>query len=80
MKYDQLTIKRTEDDPTEIDEDRLVTVDDNGGTVVDGDKWVLKYRNGGHYHRKAFYLQTDEYDWVLGRDNEDLLCLIPLKK
>ena len=41
--------------------------------------WVIATRRLGPLAGKAFYLNT-EYDWEIGRDNVDALCLVPIKK
>jgi hypothetical protein len=42
-------------------------------------RWAVKTRTEGPLAGKAFTL-NEEYDWELGRDEEDALCLVPIKK
>ncbi len=40
---------------------------------------LVQLRNSGILEDKAFWL-NDHFNWILARDNEDQLCLIPRKK
>lgn len=42
--------------------------------------FVIDTRTDGSLGRRAFYLEDGMYDWVLVRDEDDALCLVPLKK
>lgn len=44
-----------------------------------GPCWGIAMRTTGPLAEKAFLL-NEEYNWVLGRDNELRLCLVPIKK
>ena len=83
MNYPKLTIKKTENDPTEIDERRLVEVKEKrtGGFLVNDsiDAIVPRGPTSLDLEDKAFYLST-RYDWVLGKDDANCTVLIPLKK
>lgn len=40
----------------------------------------IQVRSEGKLYRKGFFLNTDELDWVLVKDHEDCLVLVPMKK
>jgi hypothetical protein len=63
-------------DLLEIPEDRLVTVE---GTILTTPFMDIRDRSSP-FHRKAIYL-SDNYDWVLGLDDDGRTqLLVPLKK
>lgn len=76
MDYKRLRVKKDESEYfIEIDRDKLVRIDNT---------WIsrkLRVRNDiyNEFHNKAIYL-TDEYNWVLGRDDMECLCLVPVRK
>jgi len=40
---------------------------------------ALTTRTDGEFKGRAVYLDN-EYDWVIGEDSEECICLIPLRK
>ena len=66
----------------EIPEERLCRI--NLGThynlEIDGKKTYMAERRNGEFEGRAIYLDSVDYDWVLGRDSLGNVCLIPLKK
>jgi hypothetical protein len=78
MEYDRLIIKKP-DDANEIDRDRMVKISQNGGRIVLGKWMALETRARGEFADHAIFLPP-VYDWVLGKDREGTLCLVPLKR
>ena len=50
-----------------------------GGIMYIEDHIAMNRRSWGPLAGKAFYL-NDCFDWQIGKDEEGLLCLVPLKK
>lgn len=69
------------------------TVTEKGAVMISTDKLVpqrvigqllrgpsIAMRAHGCLRGNAIFLDDDEYDWTLVRDEEDCLCLVPLRK
>jgi len=56
------------------------TPKEEGGLGWFDEDLVLEVRCGGMFVNKAFFLDDEEFDWVLGMDDEAHLVLVPLKK
>lgn len=54
-----------------FERDQLVNVEEKNLAPV--------IRNSSSFENKAFYLSLF-YDWIIVQDDEDNLCLVPLKK
>lgn len=67
IKYKRLVPKNEES--TDVDMTRTVRISD----------FNLKIRSEGEFRGRAIYL-TNDYDWVIGVDSEDQICLIPLNR
>jgi len=66
-------ITNNEKTDVEILQDSLVECKDSG-------KLCKPFvRSGGNFAGNSFYLDT-RFDWIIGRDNEKDLILIPFKK
>jgi len=76
MEYPHLTVVN-KDNPTEIDNEKLVNITDKGGLAAGN--ICFTRRREGWFGGKAVYL-PEQYDWVIGRDDYGTLCLVPLKK
>ena len=78
MDYKRLVLKRKDEvdevDEIEVDENRLL--DDIEGHPLCK---LLSRRLSGDFCGRAMYL-WDIYEWVIGRDAQGVLCLVPLKK
>jgi len=83
MGYDKLVVKKRENDVIVIDNDRLVDVRYAGRKdnhiIVNDELAVIQIRGGYTFKDKALYLSS-HYDWVLGKDENDIIVLVPLKK
>lgn len=72
IKYKKLEIKEEkEENIVAIDKTRLVEINEVYG--------YIQVRAGGKFFNKAIYLLR-RYDWILGEDENGVLCLVPLKK
>ena len=69
MKYQKLVM---DEEGIKIDEDKLSDVTEMWGRHI-GVRICDEYKN------KGFYL-SQAYDWVMGKDSNDKLCLVPLVK
>lgn len=47
---------------------------------VDGCANVIEVRSGGNLENHGFYLNDEDYNWDLVRDNEGVLVLLPTRK
>lgn len=81
IKYSKLKIKEEKEDIMAIDKTRLVEISQEfkRATLVDEDCTIIERRCDGPFLNKAIYLSLT-YDWVLGRDEDGVLCLVPLKQ
>lgn len=63
-----------------IDKVRLVEIDGEFKRMPlgKGNFTYIERRSGGVFHGKALYLPST-YEWILGEDDEGVLCLVPLK-
>lgn len=67
IKYKRLV--PCNEESTDVDLTRTVSVSE----------FHQRIRSGGEFRGRAISL-TKDYDWVLGVDSEDQICLIPLKR
>ena len=82
IKYSKLEIKEEkEENIVAIDKTRLVGISEEfaRGVIIKEDYTYIERRSGGAFFNKALCLSS-MYDWVLGKDEDDVLCLVPLKK
>lgn len=83
IKYNNLEIKEDDEETImAIDKTRLVEIPIEFERQYLSDKKDYKYierRRDGMFHNKALYLPS-MYDWVLGKDADRVLCLVPLRK
>ena len=80
MRYNRLLIKDTkEEESSEIEKEQLVDIPGDIGRIELGHGAYLECRATGSLQYHAIYLPSS-FDWILGRDERDLLCLVPLKK
>ena len=80
MEYKEVRVNEPVVDPYNIDAKTLVKIKDNGGFDVDGRTSAIQIRtSNGMFQGKAFYL-SDRWDWVVGKDEKGMICLIPLNK
>ena len=81
MEYNKIEIvkeKKKEEGIIKIPEDRLVKID--AERQVFRDPYIgIPANISGEFDGKAIYLD-DEYDWILGRDEDGCLLCIPLEK
>ena len=86
MEYNQLILKENEtsDNIIKISKERLL----EKGKISFCSNWIKDSANGlcmmelrgmGKFSDTSFWLNP-VYEWVLGVDEEDNLCLVPLKK
>ena len=47
--------------------------------LVSVSEYNIAERHDGSLADRAFFL-PDDYDWLIARDTQGLLCLVPLKK
>ena len=47
--------------------------------MLDNELAVIQIRGACDFKDKALYL-SNRYDWVLGKDENDIIVLVPLKK
>lgn len=52
---------------------------DCSGEVSLNGRGRLESRDSGEFKGKGFYLYSS-FDWILGKDTEGILVLVPLKK
>lgn len=81
MEYKKLKIKDNEEvkGVIDVDEKRLIDIHSDK-TIRDENSFVLaEKRCMEEFKNKSLYL-NNKYDWVLGKDSNDGICLIPLKK
>ena len=82
IKYSKLEIKKeNEENIVAIDKTRLVEISEEfvRGVIIKEDYTYIERRCGGAFFNKALYLSS-MYDWVIGKDEHDVLCLVPLKR
>lgn len=60
-----------------IDPARMVSVEIEDARV-DNKGYALAARDGGPFGGKAIYLD-EGFEWVIGLDDEDCICLVPLR-
>lgn len=83
IKYSKLEIeKEKKENIMAIDKTRLVEI--RGAfqreQLTENEPYrYIERRDGGQFLNKALYLPS-MYDWVLGKDEEGVLCLVPLEK
>jgi len=74
MDYKKLVLKKEEEgDVIEVDENRLLNKEAFKSRI-----FGISQRIGGEFEDRAFCLEA-MCDWVLGKDTDGFLCLIPLK-
>ena len=82
MKYPRLKFKE-ECPPNAIDSNRLLPSQHEGfkklGAVLKRNEDLIQLRAGGMLIGRAFFLDGN-YDWVIGKDDQDCLCLVPMEK
>jgi hypothetical protein len=81
IKYQKLEIMEEPEKVKAIDKTRLaeISAEFAQATVIKDDYVYIERRTGGSFSNKALYLSS-KYDWALGKDEEGVLCLVPLKK
>ena len=81
MEYKRVKIADMErDDVYEIPEEKLVDISGLIEIRNIGRDQLMQMRMGGELMRKSIYLDDVYFDWVLGRDDSDLLVLVPIKR
>jgi hypothetical protein len=66
-----------------IDKTRLIEINEKferQHIINKEDYGVIETQAGSSFQNKAFCLPLITYDWVLGKDENGVLCLVPLKK
>lgn len=85
MKYRKVILSnelKVED--VEVRESQLVSVTREGGdegsvALIDGNSHRIATRSDAEFAGKGLYL-SDGFDWILGRDSQNSLVLIPIKR
>ena len=84
MEYPKITVAKKER-PTglehiELEADRMYDVRGKAKDLtLNGSDVAIARRESSNLRGVSFYLDG-LYDWVLGRDEEGSICLVPLKK
>ncbi len=75
ITYKQATVvDEKQGDCVEIQKSEL-----RSGRVRIDDLNLIDVREVGIFAGKSFFL-TNQYDWIIVRDDKGILCLVPLKK
>lgn len=76
MEYNKLKIKET--NFVEIDKSKLIEVP-NDSIKEESGYVLIDSRGDFEFRERAFYL-GEKFDWVIGKDSNNMLCLVPMKK
>lgn len=81
MKKIRVVMKKEEEGVLDVDEERLVDTRKFDGKITSKGSmgFLITNRIGGSLQDNSFFLDRN-YDWVLGKDNEGTVVLVPLKK
>ena len=80
MEYSRIKVSGKKTGDIDVDEDRMLEVTGTITTIkISGKVLYASERTEGNLEGKAIYLDHS-FDWVLGKDSEGSICLVPLIK
>lgn len=77
MNYPKFTAENIED-ATKINLADIPNIGD--GSITIGNWSMIRRRTAGFLAGKSIYLDDENYDWIIGKDNEAAIVLVPIPK